>query len=72
VLQVRIALVVAALAAFVLLFPVAAVRRFYALELPHGAIWSTLLIAALGVAALSGFWFLSRHRGRGPAEVARE
>ena len=34
----RIALVVAALAAFVLLFPVPAVRAFYELELPHGAI----------------------------------
>ena len=65
----RIALLVTALAAFVLLFPVAAIRRFYALELPHGAIWSTLLIAALGVAALAGFWVLSRRSGRGPAEM---
>jgi cation-transporting ATPase E len=55
----RIALVVAALAAFVLLFPVPAVRTFYALELPRGAIGSTLLIAALGAAALVGFWVLS-------------
>ena len=31
-------------------------RRFYALELPHGEIASTLLIAALGAAALAGFW----------------
>ena len=68
----RIALLAAALAAFVLLFPVPAVRRFYALELPHDAIGSTLLIAALGAAALTGFWVLSRRRGRGPAEVARE
>ena len=68
----RIGLVVAALAAFVLLFPVPAVRTFYALELPHGAIWSTLLIAALGVAALAGFWVLSRRSGRGPAELTRE
>ena len=68
----RIALLVAALAAFVLLFPVAAIRRFYALELPHGAIWSTLLIAALGVAALAGFWVLSRRSGRGPAEMTPE
>jgi cation-transporting ATPase E len=55
----RIALVVAALAAFVLLFPVPFVRNFYALELPRGAIGSTLLIAALGAAALVGFWVLS-------------
>jgi len=68
----RIALLVAALAAFVLLFPVRAVRTFYKLELPQGAIWSTLLIAALGVAALAGFWVLSRRSGRGPAELTRE
>jgi cation-transporting ATPase E len=55
----RVALLVAALAGFVLLFPVPAVRRFYALELPHGAIGSTLLIAALGAAALAAFWVLS-------------
>ena len=61
-----------ALAVFVLLFPVPAVRTFYALELPHGAIGSTLLIAALGAAALAGFWVLSRRPGRGPAEAARE
>ena len=68
----RIALVVAALAAFVLLFPVPAVRTFYKLELPRGALGSTLLIAALGAAALAGFWVLSRRAGRGPAEVTRE
>ena len=68
----RIALLVAALAAFVLLFPVPAVRTFYKLELPHGVIGSTLLIAALGAAALAGFWILLRRQGRGPAEVTRE
>jgi len=68
----RIALLVAALAAFVLLFPVPAVRRFYALQLPHGAIGSTLLIAALGAAALAGFWIVSRRQRRGPAEAAHE
>ncbi|MGH3271190.1 MAG: HAD-IC family P-type ATPase, partial [Trebonia sp.] len=66
----RIALLVAALAGFVLLFPVPAVRRFYALELPRGAIGSTLLIAALGAAALTGFWVLARRQGRGQARVA--
>ena len=55
----RIALLVAALAGFMLLFPVPAVRAFYALELPRGAIGSTLLIAALGAAALTSFWVLS-------------
>jgi cation-transporting ATPase E len=68
----RIALLIAALAGFALLFPVPAVRRFYALELPHGAIGSTLLIAALGAAALAGFWALSRRRGHAPAPVVRE
>ena len=68
----RIALLVAALAAFVLLFPLPAVRHFYALALPHGQIGSTLLIAALGAAALTGFWVLSRRQGSGPAQVAQE
>jgi cation-transporting P-type ATPase E len=68
----RIALLVAALAAFVLLFPVPAVRNFYALELPRGAVGSTLLIAALGVAALTLFWVLSRRPGREPAKRSRE
>src|SRR5262244_4259027 len=65
----RIALLAAALAAFVLLFPVPAVRRVYALALPHGEIAGTLLIAALGAAALGGFWIVSRRLGRGPAEA---
>ena len=51
---------------------VAAVRRFYALALPHGAIGGTLLIAALGAAALVGFWIVSRRLGRGPAEAVPE
>ena len=68
----RIALVVAALAAFALLFPVSAVRTFYKLELPRGAIGSTLLIAALGVAALAGFWVISHQKGHGTAGVTRE
>jgi cation-transporting ATPase E len=68
----RIALLIAALASFALLFPVPAVRHFYALALPHGQIAATLLIAALGAAALAGFWALSHHLGRGPAEAAPE
>jgi cation-transporting P-type ATPase E len=68
----RIALLVAAGAAFVLLFPVSVVRTFYELELPRGALQGTLLIAVLGAAALAGFWVLSRRRGRGPAEMTRE
>jgi len=68
----RVALLLAAAAGFVLLFPVPAVRRFYELQLPHGAIGSTLLIAALGAAALAGFWVLARRQGRGPAGAASE
>jgi len=56
----------------VLLFPVPAVRRFYALQLPHGELATTLAVAALGAAALAGFWVLSRRRGRGPPPVVRE
>jgi membrane protease YdiL (CAAX protease family) len=66
----RIALVLAALAAFALLFPVPAVRTFYKLELPHSALQGTLLIAALGAATLAGFWALTRRRGPGPGHVA--
>jgi hypothetical protein len=51
---------------------VPAVRNFYALALPRGAIGATLLIAALGAAALAGFWVLSRHLGRAPAEATPE
>jgi hypothetical protein len=56
----------------VLLFPVPAVRRFYALQLPASGLATTLAIAALGAAALTGFWVLSRRRGRGPPPVVRE
>jgi hypothetical protein len=61
---------VAVAAGFLLLFPVPAVRSFYALALPHRGIWGMLLIAALGAAALTGFWVLSCRLGRGPAEAA--
>ena len=54
----RLALVAAMVAGFVLLLPLAAVRRFHELELPHGHLGITLLIAASGVAALVGFWVI--------------
>jgi cation-transporting ATPase E len=63
----RIVLVSAVLAGFVLLFPVRVVRNFYALELPRAVLGETLLIGALGIAALLGFWVISRHRRRRPA-----
>jgi hypothetical protein len=64
----RILLVGAVVAGFALLFPVPAVRHFYALELPTAGLGFTLLIAGLGVAALAGFWVLSRRL----RQVARE
>ena len=60
----RIALLGGVVAATVLLFPVSAIRSFYALELPHSEIGVTLLIAALGAAALTGFWVLSGRAAR--------
>src|SRR6266446_1980223 len=68
----RIALVGAVLAGFVLLFPLPVVRRFYALQLPHSGLATTLIIAALGAAALAVFWVLSRRRGRGPSPAVRQ
>src|SRR6266567_1886090 len=68
----RIVLVGAVLAGFVLLFPVPAVRRFYALQLPRSGLAATLAIAALGAAALAGFWVLSRRSGRAPPPVVRQ
>jgi hypothetical protein len=67
----RIVLVSAVLGGFVLLFPLRVVRSFYALEFPRDVLGETLLIGALGIAAMLGFWVLSRRRGRGPAGAAR-
>ena len=68
----KIVLVGAVLAGFVLLFPVPAVRRFYELQLPASGLATTLAVAALGAAALTGFWILSRRRGRGPPPAVRQ
>jgi cation-transporting ATPase E len=56
----RILLVVAAVGGFALLFPVPALRRFYAMDLPRSELGLTLLTAALGTAALACFWAVSR------------
>ena len=66
----RIVLVSAVLAGFVLLFPVRVVRNFYALELPRDVLGETLLIGALGIGAMLGFWVILRRRGREPADPA--
>jgi cation-transporting P-type ATPase E len=58
----RMLLVGAALAGFVMLFPLRAVRGFYALEIPRGGLGIALLIAGIGVACLAAFWRLSRRR----------
>jgi cation-transporting ATPase E len=52
----RLLLVAGAVAGFGLLFPLGAVRRFYALALPGGELWLTLLIGGLGTVALAGIW----------------
>jgi cation-transporting ATPase E len=56
----RLVLVGAMVAGFIALFPVAAVRRFYALALPSSHLWQTLLIGAAGIVALVAFWEISR------------
>jgi cation-transporting P-type ATPase E len=66
----RIVLVSAVLAGFVLLFPVRVVRNFYALELPRDVLAETLLIGALGIGAMLGFWVISRRRAGEPADLA--
>ena len=55
----RLVLVGAMVAGFIALFPVAAVRRFYALALPSSHLWQTLLIGAVGIVALVAFWEIS-------------
>ena len=61
----RILLVAAALAGFVMLFPLRVVRGFYALELPRSGLGITLLIAGIGAAALAGLWAISHRPGTG-------
>jgi cation-transporting ATPase E len=56
----RILLTGSLLAGFALLFPVPAVRRFYALDLPGGQLGATLLVAAFGAGALTLFWTRAR------------
>jgi len=58
------------LAGFVLLFPVRVVRNFYALEVPRDVLGEILLIGALGIGAMLGFWVILRRRGREPADLA--
>lgn len=66
----RAALVIAVIAAFAVLFPVAAVRRFYALELPTQVLGETVLIGAAGVTVLVLTWEILRRSGHGPESAA--
>ena len=61
----RVLLVAAMIAGFALLLPLAVVRRFYELDLPHGYLGTALVIAAAGAAALTAVWLFLRPRGRG-------
>ncbi len=56
----RLLLVAAMVAGFIALFPIPAVRRFYALALPNGYLWQTLLIGVAGIVALVAFWEIAR------------
>ncbi len=61
----RVLLVVTMVAGFALLFPLAAVRGFYELDLPDGYLGTVLLIAAASAIALTAVWQFLRQRGRG-------
>ena len=63
----RVVLVGAVIVGFVLLFPIALVRDFYALELPTTGLAATLLIGFAGMALMVAAWEVSRRLGRSPA-----
>lgn len=65
----RFILVSAALTGFALLFPVAAIGSFYALDLPGSQLAATLSITVLGLAALTLFWALFHIHGTGDAPI---
>jgi cation-transporting ATPase E len=56
---------------FVLLFPFAAVRKFYALELPTEVLGATILIGVAGVALLLVTTEALRRVGHGPAAASQ-
>jgi cation-transporting ATPase E len=67
----RAVLVGLMIVSFVLLFPFAAVRTFYALELPTDVLGATLLIGFAGIAALVLTTELLRRGGQGPARASQ-
>jgi cation-transporting ATPase E len=58
----RLLLVIGVLMGFVSLFPLARVRKFFDLELPHGVLGITLLIGAVGVGLLTVLAIVLRKR----------
>jgi cation-transporting P-type ATPase E len=67
----RVLLITAMVLSFVLLFPIAAVRSFYALDLPEKGLGATLLIGVAGVGALLVILEVLRRAGMGPAAAVR-
>jgi hypothetical protein len=56
---------------FLVLFPSAAVRTFYALELPKHVLGSTIGIGLAGIAMLIATTALLRRFGHGPSAAAQ-
>jgi len=56
----RGALVATMIVAFALLFPVSAVRQFFAVEVPSHSFWFVALSAAAGAILLTGIWLAVR------------
>jgi cation transporter-like permease len=54
---------------FVLLFPIAAVRSFFALRLPTEILAATLLIGIAGMALMITVWMVSRRLGADPDAI---
>ncbi|HEV7678829.1 MAG TPA: HAD-IC family P-type ATPase [Candidatus Dormibacteraeota bacterium] len=66
----RALLIAVMVLSFLVLFPIAAVRTFYALELPGAVMVQTMLIGVGGIAALITILLLLRRAGLGPAAAS--
>jgi cation-transporting ATPase E len=62
----RVALIGVLIAAFAMLFPVSAVRSFFALEQPSHDLWAMVLISAAGASLLIGIWVVVGRRSTNP------
>ena len=67
----RLVLVAAMISGFGVLFPLAAVRHFYALDFPATLIWITVLAAGIGVLALLASWLIVTRRAAGSSGVSQ-